>query len=251
MSKYYVMDEDAVKKLCGAVRESHSVSEGISDDSVATNSTYSSKKIEELLESIDAETVNGHTVESDVPSDAVFTDTVYELPTAGYGVIGGVKSGTSLTSASGYSYCPIIDGRVYYKTDSINAFKLEAILGNDSYYEDDSGNIVIKIPIPKMLFYQNVYDIYILNGSSSINSNNPSGFSHLTVVPLTWAYPTTNVGITIVNKTNTIAGGAVVTSFTATLSSTNSYDDNYLTITVTGSTGNWQNNLFAMVVVTG
>lgn len=237
--------------MCGLIRESHSVGEGINDDSVATNSTYSSKKIEELLESIDAETVNGHTVESDVPSDAVFTDTVYELPTAGYGVIGGVKSGTSLTSASGYSYCPIIDGRVYYKTDSINAFKLEAILGNDSYYEDDSGNIVIKIPIPKMLFYRNVYDIYILNGSSSINSNNPSGFSHLTVVPLTWAYPTTNVGITIVNKTNTIAGGAVVTSFTATPSSANSYDDNYLTITVTGSTGNWQNNLFAMVVVTG
>ena len=47
--KYYTLTEKAVDKLCGLIRESHSVSEGINDNSVATNSTFSSKKIKELL----------------------------------------------------------------------------------------------------------------------------------------------------------------------------------------------------------
>lgn len=47
--KYITLSEEALTRLCGLVRESHSVSEGINDDIAATNSTYSSVKIEELL----------------------------------------------------------------------------------------------------------------------------------------------------------------------------------------------------------
>lgn len=47
--KYYSLSEEAITKLCGLIRDSHSVSEGIDDANIATNSTYSSKKIEELL----------------------------------------------------------------------------------------------------------------------------------------------------------------------------------------------------------
>ena len=38
-----------------------------------------------------ADTVNGHTVDSDVPADAVFTDTIYALPVATDTILGGVK----------------------------------------------------------------------------------------------------------------------------------------------------------------
>lgn len=66
-----------------------------------------------------ADTVNGHTVGSDVPANAKFTDTVYTLPIAGSS-LGGVKTTSNVTSASGHTPCPIIDGVPYYKdTDTV------------------------------------------------------------------------------------------------------------------------------------
>lgn len=46
-------------------------------------------------------TVNNHTVNSDVPANAKFTDTVYSLPDATTTTKGGVKVGSNLTVASG------------------------------------------------------------------------------------------------------------------------------------------------------
>lgn len=46
-------------------------------------------------------TVNGHTVYSDVPANAKFTDTVYTLPMANGTTLGGVKSGGDVTLSSG------------------------------------------------------------------------------------------------------------------------------------------------------
>lgn len=48
-----------------------------------------------------ASTVNGHTVNSDVPVNAKFTDTVYSLPDATVSVKGGVKVGDNITVSSG------------------------------------------------------------------------------------------------------------------------------------------------------
>ena len=46
-----------------------------------------------------ADTVNNHTVNTDVPSDAVFTDTVYTLPIATTEILGGVMpDGTTITA---------------------------------------------------------------------------------------------------------------------------------------------------------
>ena len=47
--KYTLMDKEAIDELCKAVRESHSVSEAIDDDNLATNSTFSSVKIDNLI----------------------------------------------------------------------------------------------------------------------------------------------------------------------------------------------------------
>ena len=46
-----------------------------------------------------ASKVNGHTVNSDVPANAKFTDTVYSLPIASTSTLGGVKIGSGLTVA--------------------------------------------------------------------------------------------------------------------------------------------------------
>lgn len=62
-----------------------------------------------------ADTVNNHTVESDVPADAVFTDTIYNLPTAGLNTLGGVTTTSTVSSSSGHTACPIIEGVPYYR----------------------------------------------------------------------------------------------------------------------------------------
>ena len=48
-----------------------------------------------------ADTVNGFTVEANVPADAVFTDTIYTLPEATTTVLGGVKVGTNIAVSNG------------------------------------------------------------------------------------------------------------------------------------------------------
>lgn len=50
---------------------------------------------------VSASTVNGHTVESNVPKDAKFTDTIYTLPAASSYALGGVKIGDGLTITDG------------------------------------------------------------------------------------------------------------------------------------------------------
>lgn len=52
----------------------------------------------------------------------------YTLPTAGKNALGGVKTTSAVTSASGYTACPIIGGVVYYKdtTYSLASFGITA-----------------------------------------------------------------------------------------------------------------------------
>lgn len=66
-----------------------------------------------------------YSINKSVPANAVFTDTVYTLPAAG-STLGGVKTTSTVTSASGYTACPIIGGVPYYKdtntTYSLSSF---------------------------------------------------------------------------------------------------------------------------------
>ena len=75
---------------------------GLSDalDSKVDKEQYTASDILFKLKTVDtnnsglnSSTVNGHTVETDVPVNALFTDTVYVLPVAGT-ELGGVKNGT-------------------------------------------------------------------------------------------------------------------------------------------------------------
>lgn len=75
-----------------------------------------------------ASTVNGHTVNSDVPANAKFTDTVYSLPTAS-STLGGVKTTSTVSATTGLTACPIIDGVVYYK-DANNTYTLAGLVGS-------------------------------------------------------------------------------------------------------------------------
>lgn len=67
--KYYTFSEEAINRLCGLIRESHSVAEGINDENIATNSTYSSAKLQELLGDAGVQAVELTKEEYDTLSD--------------------------------------------------------------------------------------------------------------------------------------------------------------------------------------
>ena len=90
-----------------------------------------------------ADTVNGHAVEKDVPADAVFTDTIYNLPTAGLNTLGGVKTTSPVTSSSGYTPCPIISGVPYYQ-DTNTTYTLSSLgvtMSTSSASGGSNGNV--------------------------------------------------------------------------------------------------------------
>lgn len=65
----------------------------------ADNTADADKSVKYSELSGNADTVNGHTVNSDVPENAVFTDTLYTLPAASSEILGGVRpDGTTITT---------------------------------------------------------------------------------------------------------------------------------------------------------
>ena len=54
--KYPILDKKSIDKLCSLIRESHSVSEGIDDNSISTNSTFSSVRIQEDFKNLENDT---------------------------------------------------------------------------------------------------------------------------------------------------------------------------------------------------
>lgn len=54
--KYPILDKKSIDKLCSLIRESHSVSEGINDEAIGTESTFSSLKIQKDLKDLENNT---------------------------------------------------------------------------------------------------------------------------------------------------------------------------------------------------
>lgn len=76
------------------------------ENSVITNELNKKADSKDIPKSLpanggNADTVNGHTVKSDVPENAVFTDTTYTLPTASETQLGGVKTGSNIKNDDG------------------------------------------------------------------------------------------------------------------------------------------------------
>lgn len=67
-----------------------------------------------------------YTLGKSVPADAKFTDTVYSLPIAS-STLGGVKTTSTVTSTSGLTACPIIEGVPYYKNST---YTLAGLMGS-------------------------------------------------------------------------------------------------------------------------
>lgn len=69
-----------------------------------------------------------YTLGKSVPEDAKFTDTIYTLPTAS-STLGGVKTTSTVSTTTGLTACPIIDGVVYYK-DTNDTYTLSGLVGS-------------------------------------------------------------------------------------------------------------------------
>lgn len=53
--KYKILNDEAIAKLCSLIRESHSISEAINDTNLATNSTFSSVHIQQIMDALSEE----------------------------------------------------------------------------------------------------------------------------------------------------------------------------------------------------
>ena len=127
-----------------------------------------------------ADTVNNHTVNADVPSDAVFTDTVYTLPIATTEILGGVMpDGTTINVnengvISGLTAGAklLVSGTGKYFTYTGNYKVFFVYVGDVSY--TDSKNVIHKFTIDKRGFIlkhnssTKYIELYDDSGSNSI-----------------------------------------------------------------------------------
>lgn len=67
---------------------------------------------------INAVKVNAHTVNADVPANAVFTDTTYSL-VGERNTTGLVKNGSDVIDVTLYYPCPIVSGVPYYRREDV------------------------------------------------------------------------------------------------------------------------------------
>ena len=127
-----------------------------------------------------ADTVNNHTVNTDVPSDAVFTDTVYTLPIATTEILGGVMpDGTTINVdengvisglTAGAKLLVSGTGKLFTYTGSYKVFFV--YVGAVSY--TDSKNVIHKFTIDKRGFIlkhnssTGYIELYDDSGSNSI-----------------------------------------------------------------------------------
>lgn len=107
----------------------------------------------------------------------------YTLPTAGRNTLGGVKTTSSVTSATGYTACPIISGVPYYKegssagdyiyTSISETNEIDFSVGNVIYMPIHNGNMALDLTFP----HNGEYKLIIINDGSSvanISINNPN-----------------------------------------------------------------------------
>lgn len=111
-----------------------------------------------------------HTIQSDVPADAVFTDTVYTLPTASSSTLGGVKTGTSLSSTTGYTACPVdSNGTIYYKNINIPKFNFTF---TNTYYDSDNKGFETETNNDLTNFINYINSFFVNNNPNIINNTN-------------------------------------------------------------------------------
>ena len=87
---------DTLSEIATAMDENKSVVDAL-DKAIGTKANKADIPTELPANGGNADTVNNHTINTDVPSDAVFTDTVYTLPIATTEILGGVMpDGTTI-----------------------------------------------------------------------------------------------------------------------------------------------------------
>jgi hypothetical protein len=130
-----------------------------------------------------AEKVNSHTVDIDVPSNAVFTDTIYTLPVASTS-LGGVKSGTDIT----------VDGT-----------------GNVSVVDDSHNHITSNIDGLDTTLSGIASSIATLNKTSELEKD-PTGFTNNSDITVT--YDSTTRKITLAGTFEAYFNGVLVPELT-------------------------------------
>ena len=126
--KYITLSEEALAKMCGLIRDSHSIAEAIDDENIANNSTYSSLKIQELLGEAGATTVELTKAEYDALSDEEKnSETIYFIKDTE--VTNEITIVTELDETSTDTQVPSAQTRYDELNTKLNYFTEEHIVG--------------------------------------------------------------------------------------------------------------------------
>lgn len=102
----------------------------------------------------------------------------YVLPTAAKDVLGGVKTSSTVTSASGYTACPIIAGIPYYKdtntTYNLGSFGITATANELNCTKGATSNLQTQINTINSTLFNKIFPIGSIY--MSISSTNPSEY---------------------------------------------------------------------------
>lgn len=102
----------------------------------------------------------------------------YTLPTAAKDVLGGVKTSSTVTSASGYTACPIIAGIPYYKdtntTYNLGSFGITATANELNCTKGATSNLQTQINTINSTLFNKIFPIGSIY--MSISSTNPSEY---------------------------------------------------------------------------
>lgn len=86
MKEYVLLEKESIETLCSLIRESHGVGNALDDENVATNTTFSSKHILELIDAMSAETQYVEVTQAEydaLTSEEIFNDTEYRCTDTG------------------------------------------------------------------------------------------------------------------------------------------------------------------------
>ena len=178
-----------------------------------------------------------------------------EYPLADYQTPGLICPSASTELRSYHAPSPVVNGIPYHENHVYKSGDLTlngASIDGASYVSDTvNDKVIITIPLRNEQPWRRIYNLYLYNMYTRTDAGPPWGFTHLTIIPATTAYPKTSDYRSWVNKSLTTAGGAVLVEGKYSVAGrldTENLNEYILVITISGTQG-WQNNLNYILVV--
>ena len=148
MKEYVLLDKESIETLCSLVKASHSVGEALDDENISTNTTFSSKHISELFDTLSNEPQYVELTQAEydaLTDDDVYSNTEYRCTDTGRIYKNGVKYGSGVVEVTIDEYRELeAAGKIENDVDYMLVRRAETVTlfdATDVGYDDTNTNI--------------------------------------------------------------------------------------------------------------